>query len=216
MKKNKRKLIILITVIFLTFLCGMIFLYNNTQDTLKYENNKSPQMTKSKKKVFSKKADVGKTKQEIKDEEISQIQEQTKSVNNETQETKKIVENNKTTLIQKNSNQSVSVPQNNTQPSVVQNSQSSQAPSVIAQTEWEKLGISEYEYYNAKLYSWQEIAYKNIGECSNEAKRINDQHGFITNYGNVAGKYVNNVGCWVIVYVNGQEYYLNEFKDLGY
>ena len=83
-------------------------------------------------------------------------------------------------------------------------------------TEWEKLGISEYEYYNAKLFEWEEVAYKDINQCISEASRINTTYGFVTNYGTVSGKYVNTVGCWVIVNVNGKEYYLNEFKNLGY
>ena len=83
-------------------------------------------------------------------------------------------------------------------------------------TEWEKLGISEYEYYNAKLFDWEEVASTDINECISDASRINNTYGFVTNYGYVSGKYVNTVGCWVTVNVNGIEYYLNEFENLGY
>ena len=94
--------------------------------------------------------------------------------------------------------------------------QAPQEQTVQPQTEWEKLGITEYEYYNAKMFDWEEIAYKNIQDCQNEASRINQKYSFVTNYGNVAGKYINTVGCWVMVYVNGKGYYLNEFRNLGY
>ena len=84
------------------------------------------------------------------------------------------------------------------------------------QTEWEKLGISEYEYYNAKLYDDEEVAFKNIVDCKNEAIRINNTYDFVTNSGYVSGKYVNSVGCWVEVYIDGKPYSLSEFKAMGY
>ena len=104
---------------------------------------------------------------------------------------------------------------NNAQTPSSQPTQPPQTPSK-PQTEWEKLGISEYEYYNAKLYDEEEVAFKNIVDCKNEAIRINNTYDFVTNSGNVSGKYVNSVGCWVEVYIDGKPYSLSEFKAMGY
>ena len=66
------------------------------------------------------------------------------------------------------------------------------------------------------MFDWEEVASTDINECISDASRINNTYGFVTNYGYVSGKYVNTVGCWVTVNVNGIEYYLNEFENLGY
>lgn len=95
--------------------------------------------------------------------------------------------------------------------------QPKQAPvPTIPKTEWERLGISEYDYYNTPMFTWEERAYSNINDCMNEASSINQRYGFVTNYGYVSGKYVDTIGCWVKVYVNGNKYYLSAFKALGY
>ncbi|MDO5002781.1 MAG: hypothetical protein Q4E39_00935, partial [bacterium] len=101
-----------------------------------------------------------------------------------------------------------------TQPANTQPQQPAQPPR--PQTEWEKLGISEYAYYNTPMFSWEEKAYSNINDCINEANSINQKYGFVTNYGYVSGKYVDTIGCWVKVYVDGNKYYLGAFRALGY
>mgnify|MGYP001073320128 CR=1 FL=1 len=83
-------------------------------------------------------------------------------------------------------------------------------------TEWEILGITEYEYYNTPLLSYEKVHYKNMADCQREAKSINQKYGFVTSYGDTTGKYVNTIGCWVIVSMNGKDYYLDEFRALGY
>ena len=30
---------------------------------------------------------------------------------------------------------------------------------------WEELGISEYDYYNKPMYSWEKIDFKSMNEC---------------------------------------------------
>lgn len=82
-------------------------------------------------------------------------------------------------------------------------------------TAWEILGISQYEYENATLYDGEEISFKDIEQCESEAERINKTYGFVTNYGYTSGKYLNNVGCWVKVYVDGTKYYLSQFNNLN-
>ena len=85
-------------------------------------------------------------------------------------------------------------------------------PEVI-KTEWEKLGITKEEYENTKLFEWEEVAYSDIEQCKNTAQQINQQYGYVTNYGYVSGKYINTVGCWVKVFIDGEKYYLKEFND---
>ncbi len=85
----------------------------------------------------------------------------------------------------------------------------------LQKTAWEILGISQYEYENAILYDGEEISFKDIEQCKSEAERINKTYGFVTNYGYTSGKYLNTVGCWVKVYVDGTKYYLSQFNNLN-
>ncbi len=39
-------------------------------------------------------------------------------------------------------------------------------------TQWEKLGITEYEYYNSPMLKWQKVTHSTFEECQAEGERI--------------------------------------------
>lgn len=89
------------------------------------------------------------------------------------------------------------------------------------QTEWEKLGITEYEYNNTPANSSDEINFKNIAECQSEANRINqrgraEKKNFVANYGYTPGAYVDVAGCWVKIWVDGVKYKYSQFVSAGF
>lgn len=79
-------------------------------------------------------------------------------------------------------------------------------------TEWEKLGISEYDYYNTPTPNEGEIA-NEITDCDSKADEINVEYGFITHSGDVRSYSNNYLGCWITIHFNdGSWIFYNEFK----
>lgn len=155
------------------------------------------------------KEETKKLEEEIKISEVTtnkEIKDNKKSGNKTDSQNSK--QDNQKVEIKNNSNSS----KNNE--SIINNPVKNEAPT--PKTEWEKLGISREEYENAKLLDYEQVAYKNLSDCINEAKRIEQEYNYVTNYGGVSGKYVNTVGCWVKVHIGNKSYYLNEFRNLGY
>ncbi len=100
-----------------------------------------------------------------------------------------------------------------------------QAPvseSVRELTEWEKLGISEYDYYNTPSDNEGELAFKgNTNLCQNEINRLVNKYydsGIDGgNYYTINGKYTHSyLGCGIKMYMNGNIYTYNQIKSMGF
>lgn len=89
-------------------------------------------------------------------------------------------------------------------------------------TEWEKLGISEYDYYNTPSENEGELAFKgNTSLCQNEINRLVNQYydsGIDGgNYYTVNGKYTHAyLGCGIKMYMNGNAYTYSQIKSMGF
>ena len=211
---KKKKIILICMVVFVVIGSFMTVFIVHSLNKTKF--NKKEEVQQEEQKDSNKKT-KGTQKEEAKNKEKTLEQETTTEETNENikEATTQKGNNNHNSNIRQDSDTPNKSSNNNTQTPSSQPTQPPQTPSK-PQTEWEKLGISEYEYYNAKLYDEEEVAFKNIVDCKNEAIRINNTYDFVTNSGNVSGKYVNSVGCWVEVYIDGKPYSLSEFKAMGY
>ena len=214
--RNMLKKLFISGVVLLTAICGSIY------DIQKSETSKNIISQKPVNKEESKsKKSTGKVEKssENKNKETEIVEES--KVKEESSNTSSSSEKNINKPVQENKNNTTQETQsshqiNNSQPqtSQPQNSQPQVPPR--QQTEWERLGISQDAYFNTPMFSWEEKAYPSIDNCIKEASFINNKYGFVTNYGTVSGKYVDTVGCWVKIYVDGNKYYLSDFKALGY
>ena len=89
-------------------------------------------------------------------------------------------------------------------------------------TEWEKLGISEYDYYNTPSDNEGELAFKgDMSLCQNEINRLVNKYydsGLDGgNYYTINGKYTHSyLGCGIKMYMNGQAYTYNQIKSMGF
>ncbi len=200
----------------LSVFLGVFLLVTGVFITYKYfdysKDLKSDKYVTASKKTKDKKEKVKSKEQK---EEIKEKQQDDDSKKDDIKSDKVNVTNNSNKNNTKNNKQSSSTI-NNSNPITTKTEIPQTSAQPVTLTEWEKLGISEYDYKHTKLFSWEEIAFDKIEDCQREAQRINNQYSFVTNYGDVVGKYVNYVGCWIEVYVNGNPYYLNEFRALGY
>lgn len=117
--------------------------------------------------------------------------------------------------------------QNNSTTQQNNNSKTSDSPASPAQpekelTEWEKIGISEYDYYNTPNDNEGELAIKeDISLCKNELNRLLSAYyddGFDGgNTFTINGKYTHSyLGCGINVYINGKTYTYNQIKSMGY
>ena len=199
-----KKTIIILCLIAVTLLGGMFIknLHTESKKTVYKERTQTTEVvekqqpTSEKEKIVEEKIDTSK-------EEIEKT-----TTNSTPSETKQEVKQEENTVNQEETNSN-----KNTQNNISEiNTAVKEEPEVI-KTEWEKLGITKEEYENTKLFEWEEVAYSDIEQCKNTAQQINQQYGYVTNYGYVSGKYINTVGCWVKVFIDGEKYYLNEFYD---
>ena len=132
--------------------------------------------------------------------------EQKQTTNNSASETK-IQEQSKTETVQ---------------PAPVQTQPVQQPEPVREQTEWEKLGISEYDYYNTPSDNEGELAFKgSTSLCQNEINRLINQYydsGIDGgNYYTINGKYTHSyLGCGIKIYINGNTYTYNQIKSMGF
>ena len=89
-------------------------------------------------------------------------------------------------------------------------------------TEWEKLGISEYDYYNTPSDNEGELAFKgSTSLCQNEINRLvniyYDSGIDGGNYYTVNGKYTHSyLGCGIKMYMNGNAYTYSQIKSMGF
>lgn len=87
-------------------------------------------------------------------------------------------------------------------------------PPVPVQTEWEKLGISEYDYYNSPGENEGEIAFSDaVSVCDGVGANISDKYGLVTHSGDVKSYSENYIGCWITIHLaDGSWMFYNEFK----
>ena len=120
-----------------------------------------------------------------------------------------------------NSTNTSSPPVNNNQP--VQNNTpqppAEQKPIVDNRTAWEKLGISEYDYYHTEMYGTRADLYNtDISFCNSEAKRILNSYEDVANTRSYSGtgKYTYSyIGCSVdVTFYDGRTVGYNEAKRI--
>lgn len=81
-------------------------------------------------------------------------------------------------------------------------------------TEWEKLGISEYEYFNTPLIIGDYKDFDNSSQCNAFLDIIGTDLDLMGGWQDVLGKYTGGIiGCRVRIYIDGNVYSLNEFKN---
>lgn len=96
------------------------------------------------------------------------------------------------------------------------------APTPQPQTAWEKLGISEYAYYNTTLEGVQpDFKGSDLSVCESEVRRLRSTYitqglsggGAYTVTGKYTGQYL---GCGIRVYINGNTYSYSQAKAMGF
>lgn len=199
-----KKTIIILCFIAVTLIGGVFIksLHTESKETVYKEKTQTTEVVE-KKQLTSEKEEFVEEKIDTSKEEIEKT-----TTNSTPSETKQEVKQEENTVNQEETNSNKNTQNNSSEI----NTAVKEEPEVI-KTEWEKLGITKEEYENTKLFEWEEVAYSDIEQCKNTAQQINQQFGYVTNYGYVSGKYINTVGCWVKVFIDGEKYYLNEFND---
>lgn len=221
-----KKRILLILVCIFMFSVGSIFIF------FKYDYKKE-------------KSDENK-QQIIKKEELNKFQEEKETSKNTeseiiTEKNENDITNNKTSDVKnnqviKNKSSKDTTTHNNTTP-VESNVNNTPQPEVVVPvepetptqnvvetllTEWEKLGISEYDYYNTPSDNEGELAFKgDTSLCQNEINRLINQYydsGIDGgNYYTINGKYTHSyLGCGIKIYINGNTYTYNQIKSMGF
>ena len=163
------------------------------------------------------------------DEEKKSKQEESKNeiVSEGNVEENKSVPNKKETA--EANNKSVTESKNNTQSTPIQektttttsNTNTSSISSVPEpqkpQTAWDKLGISEYEYYNTPMIAGDYKDFNNSSQCSRFLDIIESDLDLLGGYQDVLGKYTGGViGCRIRIYIDGNVYSLSQFKNTQY
>ena len=166
----KKKILIIISIIGIMALIGIGYIFRD--DLFKFKRNIYPVHSVMK----------SEEKEELHNEEISEdidsIEEQTeKTIAVEEKEDTNKTSKNETvkTNSNKTSESSKSTPKNNT-PSNPNNNgvgnsntnvKQEEKPVVIQKQPWEELGLTEDQYKNQPMYSWEEVDFKTKDECMN-------------------------------------------------
>ncbi len=167
----KKKIFIIISIIGIIALIGIGYIFR--EDLLKFKRNIYPihSVMKSDEK-----------KEELHNEEISENIvpeneeiEETKSIEEKKEETKTSKNETVKTNSNKSSSSSNSTPKNNTPPQTNNNGAGSsnenvkqeEKPVVVQKQPWEELGLTEDQYKNQPMYSWEEVDFKTKEECMN-------------------------------------------------
>lgn len=221
--KEKRVLILLaIVIIVLVAVLGIVFLYNSKNKTIESKNN-IKESTKERTKKENKE-EIDST------EEINNSnQEKDRSSTTKNKNSNSTVKNNNsssttTTSKENSSEKNNNITNNNSSTQTQQPSPPAQVPQEQPKpkTEWEKLGISEYDYYNTPMIVGEEVVYKgDISLCNAEIDRlVNAYYREGLSGGNsytVNGKYTYNyIGCGINMFINGVKYKYSQVKTMGY
>lgn len=88
-------------------------------------------------------------------------------------------------------------------------------PPVPVQTEWDKLGISEYDYYNSPGPNEGELAFRDAeSKCDAVGTNISNKYGFVTHSGDVKSYSENYIGCWITIHLaDGSWMFYREFLE---
>lgn len=203
---NKKKLVVTLSIFFILIVGAILFLI--ITDNKKSENKVKTDVTETKKVEEKVKSD-DETNEDVSAEEI---EEQTSEVNQEESVETQEVSNTTTNT---SSSQTTSVSQQTT-PTTSNSTQAVSTPVVVKQpTEWEKLGISEYDYYNSPRPNEGEIAFREPeSKCERVSNEITNMYHFTTSYGDVHSYSEDYIGCWLIVYMrDGSWIFYKEFKQ---
>lgn len=224
--KNKKKRIIGLIILVLIILTAgiIIFGYNHINSQ---KNEKKSLETKSDINKNAKKEKVETIKEEeeqqeeSKEEELEKTNETTKIVE-ENKSNQKITTNHSNNNSNSNSNKTYSAPtntqkNNNNQQQEIK--QEAPKPAVDNRTAWEKLGISEYDYYHTEMYGARVDLYNtDISFCNSEARRILNSYEDVANTRSYSGtgKYTYSyIGCSVdVTFYDGRTVGYNEAKRI--
>lgn len=169
----KKKIVIIILIIGIIALIGIGYIFR--EDLLKFKRNIYP--------VHS----VMKSEENVEELHNEEITEETPAEEEQIEETRVIEENKETNKSAKNetvktnsnktSSGSTSTPKNNTQSNSNNNNNGAvnsgenvkqeEKPVVVQKQPWEELGLTEDQYKNQPMYSWEEVDFKTKDECMN-------------------------------------------------
>ncbi len=141
----------------------------------------------------------------------------TSLITEESQNNSNTNQNNNNTDQNSNSNNKTTISQNNG--GNIQNTppQTPPSPQPSQQTAWERLGISEYEYYHTPLFTNDYIDFDSESKCASLVQVIKNYCDLDSGYQGVAGKYTGgSIGCRLRIYVNGETYSYSQFKSTEY
>ena len=181
---NKKILITIITLISIILLVVVGIYIFKVRDTSTNKNNEVKETLKEENQNNSE-IDVDKNDEqndeeieESNDKENENVESNSNDVDNSIKENDSNNENS--TPNKDNSNNNTNQSQNNNQ----SNSTSDDSPK--EQTPWEKLGITEYEYYNTPVWSWQNVDFgvdlegdkycANETDCLSKCQKYGDEY----------------------------------------
>lgn len=166
----KKKIIIIISIIGIITLIGIGYIFRD--DIMKFKRNIYPihSVMKSEEKneelhneeIADNTDSEEKLKEEIKEEKVetknTSKEEPTKTNSNKTTSSSKSTPKNNTPS---NSNNNGGETNSNTTP------KQEEKPVVVQKQPWEELGLTEDQYKNQPMYSWEEVDFKTKEECMN-------------------------------------------------
>lgn len=161
----KKKIIpILIILLVLIIGTGVIYFKSNKSN---FKETKTDEVIKTSEKTNE---DITAKTEEIDVKEKEDKKDETVPPKEEKQETKK--ESQKSSSKETSTNNTPSqTPQNNTQQSTQQNNvvvEQPQAPEPVKQSgPWEAWGMTEDQYYNQPMHSWERVDFSSMNECLN-------------------------------------------------
>ena len=219
LSKSKKVLIVVSSVIVLVLGISIptTMVMSNDSVDQKEVASKNTSKKESKKKV-SKKEDTKKEEVEESDdadeEEIDTEEDNEEEVVNTNSNSNNSASNNNA---RSNANSGSTSSGSSNTGSVAQSQPVQQAP-VREQTAWEKLGISEYEYYNATSEGVQaDFPGSDLSVCNNEGNRLMNTYDRVwgTQSYTVRGKYTREYkGCGLKVNVDGTEYSYSQARSI--
>ena len=172
MKKIKKMPLVIVVIVVLVLIASISIFFLNTRET-KESEMLNPKI----------KENIKYEEEKIKEEEVEEIIDEEDSINNDIS-TDSLVDDSSSNSNSDNSTSSSNesnsnyennnnVEQNNNNNNNNNEYNSSPNNSSKEQTEWEKMGISEYDYYNSPVWSWQVVDFGiNLDgnkKCSNES-----------------------------------------------
>lgn len=211
---KKRKIMFVIILLVTIFGLSSILYFNSKNKNLKNTDKKI-----SEKNIINQaKKKNSKNENTIKDQTIEN--EETSSKNQDESQKDSLNKNsskqesNSSNQVSNNTSQTTTTTSATTDQKQTTSQQVQTPPRV--QTEWERLGISEYDYYNTPAHNEGEIAfYGDISLCIGEKNRLTDlYYDKGINGGReytVNGEYTHSyLGCGLYIIMNGKSYKYSE------